>query len=125
MREILTHKVNGINDGLTIETDDNLTIGGAPTNYWIHFQGSGIHEGKRIDYDLRFQDGGIKEVGVNGVTHEALLAVLIDRLQGFQAGEYKCRDNAIALMHLEDAMHRLKHRTESRMRRGVEGTHTK
>lgn len=37
----------------------------------------------------------IAEVGTNGITHEALLAVLIDRLQSFQRGEYSCCDLAI------------------------------
>jgi len=56
------------------------------------------------------------------LSQEALLAVIIDRLQCFQAGPYKCRENAIALTHLEDAMHWLQHRTRERMARGVEGT---
>jgi hypothetical protein len=35
---------------------------------------------------ILFQNGPIAEAGVNGVTHEVLLAVLIDRLEAFQAG---------------------------------------
>jgi hypothetical protein len=71
---------------------------------------------------LSFQNGPIAEVGTNGVTHEALLAILVDRLQGFQNGPYKCRENAIALTHLEDAQMWLQKRTRDRMARGVEGT---
>ena len=59
-----------------------------------------------------------------GITHEALLAVLCDRLRGFQAGPYACKANACALTHLEEAQHWLQQRTIERMRRGVEGTHT-
>jgi hypothetical protein len=72
---------------------------------------------------IMFQNGPIKEVGVNGVTHEVLLAVIIDRLRSFQRGEYACKENACALTHLEEALHWLQQRTIKRMRRGVEGTH--
>ena len=39
-------------------------------------------------FEIRFQNGPIAEAGVNGLTHEALLAVLEDRLVGFQSGPY-------------------------------------
>ena len=70
-----------------------------------------------------FQHGTIPEVGMNGVTHEALLAIVIDRLKAFQAGPFACRENALALMNLEQGLNWLKHRTYDRLRRGVEGRH--
>lgn len=70
----------------------------------------------------QFQNGPIKEFGVNGCHQEDLLAIVIDRLQHFQAGEYACRENALALTKLEEAMHWLNHRTGERVKRGVEGT---
>lgn len=75
--------------------------------------------------DIAFQNGPVKEngEGVNGVTHEALLAVLIDRLEGFQAGPYACPENARAILLLQDAMATLHTRTMKREARGVEGTH--
>lgn len=71
---------------------------------------------------ILFQNGPIKEFGVNGITQEVLLAIVIDRLRGFQSGPFSCRDNAIALTHCEDALMRLQNRTHERLRRGVEGT---
>lgn len=71
---------------------------------------------------IGFQNGPIKEFGVNGVTQEALLAVVIDRLRSFQSGPFSCRDNAVALTHCEDALMWLQRRTRERIRRGVEGT---
>jgi hypothetical protein len=68
--------------------------------------------------------GPIGEVGVNGVTHEALLAILIDRMQAFQKGPYSCRENALALTKLEEAVHWLNARTARRTAQGVEGTHS-
>ena len=74
---------------------------------------------------VSFQNGPIKENGVNGCFQEDLLAIVIDRLRSFQAGEYACRENALALTKLEEAMHWLNHRTAERQARGVEGTSTK
>ena len=74
--------------------------------------------------DVRFQDGPIKEAGVNGVMNEDLIAIVIDRMRGFQSGEYACRDNDLALTKLEEALMWLRHRTDEREARGVEGTHT-
>lgn len=71
---------------------------------------------------IGFQNGPIKESGVNGVTQEALLAVVIDRLRSFQAGPFSCRENAIALTHCEEALMWLQRRTVARIKRGVEGT---
>lgn len=72
---------------------------------------------------VSFQNGPINEVGVNGQTHEAYLAILIHRLEGFQSGKYSCHDNQVALDHLEAARMWLQKRTIDRMNRGVEGTH--
>ena len=69
-----------------------------------------------------FQKGALHEQHEPGVTHEALLAIVIDRLRGFQSGKFFCRENAIALTKLEEAQHWLEHRTKSRIARGVEGT---
>ena len=44
-----------------------------------------------------FQDGPVAEVGVNGCHNEDLIAIVIDRLQHFQRGDFACRENALAL----------------------------
>ena len=74
---------------------------------------------------VSFQDGPVKESGINGCHQEDLIAIVIDRLQYFQKGGYACRENAIAITKLEEAMHWLNHRTADRVKRGVEGTHEK
>lgn len=71
---------------------------------------------------VHFQKGPVGEAGVNGCHQEDLLAIVIHRLQCFQAGPFACRENALALTKLEEAMHWLNHRTASRQKRGVEGT---
>lgn len=71
---------------------------------------------------IGFQRGPIKENGVNGIHHEDLIAIVIDRLEHFQKGNYASRDNAMAITKLEEAMLWLRKRTVGRENRGVEGT---
>lgn len=128
MRELTGHKVNEANDQLTVEAVDEPGSGGACHRYRI----SGFSTASNPSFDgnfpykgveFYFQNGPINESGVNGVTHEALLAILIDRLQGFQDGPYACIENGDALHLLEGAQQILHARTKARMARGVEGTH--
>ena len=53
-----------------------------------------------------------------------ILIMVIRRLEGFQNSEFKCRENALALTHIEEALLWLRKRTMGREARGVEGTHT-
>lgn len=73
--------------------------------------------------DIHFQEGPIKECGVNGVMNEDLIAMVIRRIEGFQNSEFKSRDNAMAITKLEEALLWLRKRTMAREARGVEGTH--
>lgn len=74
---------------------------------------------------VHFQEGPIKECGVNGVCNEDLIAMVICRLEHFQKSPYSCRENALAITKLEEALLWLRKRTMGREKRGVEGTHTK
>ena len=71
--------------------------------------------------NIKFQKGPVQENEVNGCFIEDLIAICIDRLQGFQSGDFPCRENELALTKLEEALHWLNHRTNDRQRRGVEG----
>lgn len=72
---------------------------------------------------IKFQEGSVKENGVNGCFNEDLIAIVIDRLQNFQRSEFACKENSDAIGNLELAMMHLRKRTQSRIDRGVEGTH--
>lgn len=134
MRTVVDHKLNGLNDALNIDVMDAPGHGGACHRYEItgfdtkENPSSTNSEGYQCSFSrgvILFQNGPIKENGVNGISQEALLAVVIDRLRSFQAGPYACRENAIALTKIEEAMMWLKKRTQDRMARGVEGTSVK
>lgn len=71
---------------------------------------------------IKFQNGPIKETGVNGCHNEDLLAIVIDRLQNFQSGKLACDENEAALCFLKKALWWLNKRTEDRTKRAVEGT---
>lgn len=117
MRKITDHKVNPANDRIDITVMDEPGAGGASHHYAVDVNGS------ENGLDIHFQNGPIAEAGVNGVTQEVLLAVIIDRLRSFQAGPYACPENADALASCEEALAALLSRKKSRMARGVEGTH--
>ncbi len=68
-----------------------------------------------------FQNGPVKESSINGCHHEDLITIVLHRLQSFQSGDFKCRENALVITKLEEAMHWLNHRTTARQNRGVEG----
>jgi len=131
MRSLTDHIVSGDQAAqLEIWVHDEPGAGGAHHAYAIygfHSLGNPSAGSEPFGNDntcqaILFQNGPIKESGVNGVTHEALLAIVIDRLRSFQSGPFSCRENAIALTHMEEALMWLQRRTVARIKRGVEGT---
>ena len=67
-------------------------------------------------------DGEILEWGLEGVHVENHIDYALARLENFQAGQLKCRENALAITHLQEARHWLEHRMHDRDNRGVLGT---
>lgn len=60
----------------------------------------------------------------DGTTNEEVLAVLIDRIN-FLNAKFPCRENSIALTHIETALLWLNKRTADRIARNVEGKNIK
>ena len=112
---------------LTIGTDkytsvfavDERGAGNANHEYDIRFDKD--NNGYISTQKIMFQKGPIQENGVNGIHNEDLISIVIDRLQGFQSGNYSCRENAIAITKLEESLLWLRKRTMDREVRGVEG----
>ncbi len=69
----------------------------------------------------QFQEGPIREVGVNGYTNEAFLAIVEHRLESFQSGPFPSSYNQAALSGVQFSQTCLKSRTRDRQNRGVEG----
>ena len=131
MSELTSHKVNPANDTLKIEVLDLPGSGNASHAYRVSgfdlannpSAGDGEVQNCATEHTIYFQNGPIGEVGVNGVTNEALLAIVADRLESFQNGPYACPENGMALAYINDAQNVLQSRTRRRTDAGIEGTH--
>lgn len=101
---------------ITNEQDEN----GNPTG--------GVASG--VGMELRWQKGPLgrdtdRKVP-NGAFVETVLSAVLQRIQFYQdanAGKFKCRENAIAITKIEEALLWLDKRTRDREARQVEGTH--
>lgn len=123
--QITTHKLNGLNDAIEVIALGEPAADGAHHEYIIRgIRGPEDHH-PIPTHAIIFQNGSIPEVGFNGITNEALLAVLMHRMAAFRDGPFPCRENSLAFTHLELAMFYLHSRTRQRLARGVEGTHQK
>jgi hypothetical protein len=121
-REITTHKVNGLNEMIGIVCTDEPGPGGANHDYFVTV--TNPHDSRQqIVTAINFQRGPINVLGSRlGLSNEALLAIVADRLFSFQSGPYACDENALALGHVQSALAILHKRTRERVARGVEGT---
>lgn len=94
---------------------DEPGVGGASHEYVI-LTGISENVGK-----IKFQEGPVMETESNGCFIEDLISICMDRLEGFQSGNFPCLENAIAFVKLSEALEVLDKRTKDRQRRGVEG----
>ena len=81
-------------------------------------------------FSVQWQKGPLAVDGVrlepNGAFVEDVLQVVIKRMEFYQeasGGKFRCRENAIAITKMEEALHWMHARTRDREARGVEGTH--
>lgn len=80
---------------------------------------------------LQFIEKSPKEEGstelvtiYNGTTNEEVLEMLLDRMNYLQ-GKFPCRENAVAITKLDEALLWLNKRTQDRIKRNVEGKQIK
>ena len=78
--------------------------------------------------NIVWQDGplgiGADRKEPNGAFVETVIDAARQRISFYQESKYKCRENAIAITKLEEALLWLNKRTVDREHRNVEGTHT-
>lgn len=84
--------------------------------------GTGLH--------IEWQNGPLgrdaERIAPNGAFVETVLAAVLQRIEYYQTangGKFKCRENAIAITKIEEALLWLDKRTRDREARQVEGTH--
>ena len=79
--------------------------------------------GLRIDW----QNGPLSIDGVckeqTGAFVETVIAAALQRIEYYQASKFACRENALVITKLEEALHWCNARNNRREKQGVEGTH--
>lgn len=103
-------------------TGGNFTFGAYHTFTVDHAQEDDGAERREHLAVVHFQEGPIKENGVNGVCNEDLLLMVLTRLNQLNSGPFSCRENSLAITKLEEAVMWLRARTLEREMRKVEGT---
>ncbi|MDD2879706.1 MAG: hypothetical protein PHQ58_04670 [Rhodoferax sp.] len=79
-------------NGLTVHTDE--------VNPGHQYQ---VSKDETVFADLRFQKGPINQAGVNGLTNEALIEILLDRIEQLDK-VVPCVENCVARIHLSAAL---------------------
>lgn len=99
---IETHKVDGVNRRIDIETLGERNSGNAFTKYACKFG----HRVVPIEFTVNSDP--------TGITNEALLAIVKHRLESFQAGKYPNSENALAILDIDMALQALGRRHDGR-----------
>lgn len=84
MRKLTSHKVNELNDSIEIEVLDEPGAGNACHVYTVYVPMKNPIEDhvaencqlSKAHCRINFQKGPITEIGINGISNEALLAVV-------------------------------------------------
>lgn len=120
-REVTHHKRLNPTQFVDVFALGDPNRGGGHTSYCL------VAGGGADAYEVRiaFQDGHPDEVGHNGILDDALIAVVIDRLQGFQAGPFASRETALVITKLQEALQWSAQRVADRRERGVMNTDSK
>lgn len=105
-----------------MQTNNRITCDNWPSD---QFTGGPPGGGKvrGLGIEISWQDGPVKTAGENGAQVEDALHAALQRLQYLNDGQYRCRENSLAITDIESALHWLRDRTERRVREGTEGTH--
>lgn len=129
------HDGLGLNDLIEIKSDGPDAENGSGVHAYTAYQdvgGSPFAErfgrkGRVLKTvaEIQFQHGPrLAEDSTPGVTEAVIYAILIDRLESFQAGKFACPENAEQLHHLRECLRITRERAEKRAARGVLGTLT-
>ncbi len=113
--------INDHHDGYALNESIVIRAAGEPGHGGAHHLYVAEIDGKEVAR-VQFQHGPRNEPGSTaGVTHMAMVALLLHPLRAFQAGEFKSRHTALAITALEEALNWMHARARERATRGVLG----
>lgn len=113
------HDGFGLNESIVVRPLDEVGPGGAHHFYVAEVDGQEVAR-------VQFQKGPRNEPGSTpGVTHMAMLALLLHPLRAFQEGDYPSRENEFAIKDIESALNWMHKRARDRAARGVLGHNKK
>ena len=85
----------------------------------------GMVEG--VGLSINWQNGPLgrdeDRIEPNGAFVETVISAALQRIEYYQGTKFKCRENALAVTKLQEALHWLNSRTQRREAKGTEGTH--
>lgn len=98
-------------------TAENRTVDGNPAGGFVN----------GIGLSIEWQNGPLSVKGKrndpSGAFVETVIQAAKQRIEYYQETKFACRENALAITKLDEALHWLHHRTADRVSRHVEGTH--
>lgn len=97
---------------------NNNDVGGLPAG------GSVLGTELAIEWQNGPLGRGVDRKEPNGAFVETVIAAAKQRIEYYQGSGFACRENAIAITKLDEALMWLNKRTQDREARQVEGTHT-
>ena len=105
-------------------TDESGNPTGGRTEMMVaHYPEDGSEGSFRHAIDISWQDGIIGTNGQNGAFVEDVLEAVRQRIQFFNSGKFRCRENSIAITKIEEALQWLDWRTRQRLLQDVENTY--
>lgn len=105
--------------------EDKIGPGNGRHHYQVYIKGNAETVANPL-LDIHFQEGPRNEPNsIHGVLEADLLEIVRHRLQCFNEGEFRTRENACALTHIEEALMWLNKRKDDRKERQVLGTYNK
>jgi len=117
---------HGLTEKLIVNSDErDLKAGGASHLYQVEMD---VHNNGYIHSvaHIQFQHGARhKEGSTPGILDSVLLAIVLDRYEGFQSGPGACEENDQVISFLRSALAAMKQRADERNNRGVLGTDQK
>jgi hypothetical protein len=121
-------KINGFDvvvmDELREKHPDKFNESGAMDYKWFE-KDVRLHNFIYVRHDVNsisftLQNGPVKIQGVNGCQVDAIIEAAKLILEGLNKN-FPCRENAVAITKLDEALHWLEHRKKNREARDVEG----